>query len=160
MRNRLLIEFVTQDDHILKLVRGHRTVRAPVVPDLRLAEEAETRPLNDLRRARKLIGPEEHRGAEDSFECCDKSAIFFAALVHAEGVEHLRGGSKADRLAPLPHCQCRQEDRHDPVLTERKTIFRMTGDLQNELSIATLVQELIFRQSADRQTTENERPRG
>jgi hypothetical protein len=80
--------------------------------------------------------------------------------VHAEGVEHLRGGSEADRLAPLPHCHRRQEDRHDPVPAERQTIIRMTGDLQNELSVAALVQELICRQSADRQTTENERPRG
>ena len=35
----------------------------------------------------------------------------------------------------------------------------MTGDLQNELAISPFVEELIGRQTADGQATQNERPR-
>ena len=80
--------------------------------------------------------------------------------MQTEGVQHLGRAVKGNSRTLLPNRHRRQEDRHDPVLAERQTIFRMTGDLQNELSIAAFVQELICRQSADRQTTENQRPPG
>jgi hypothetical protein len=54
-----------------------------------------------------------------------------------------------DRLTFLLDGQRRQEDWNNPVLPERNSIIRMTGDLQNEPAVAPFVEELIGRQTAD-----------
>jgi hypothetical protein len=54
----------------------------------------------------------------------------------------------------LPYGHGRQEDRHDSILAERKTVFRLSGDLKNELPVSALVEKLIGRRPADGQSTE------
>ena len=59
-------------------------------------------------------------------------------------------------LGLLPHGEGGEEDRHQTVLAERNAELRMTGDLQNEVAVAALVQQLVFRQAPHRKTTEHE----
>src|SRR6185369_6573178 len=99
--------------------------------------------LNDPGSRCELLGAKEHRGAEDAFERSNETAIFFPAFVHSECLQHLRGGVKADGLALLPHRHRREKDRNNTILAERNAIVRMPGNLENELTVATFIEELI-----------------
>src|SRR2546427_163554 len=63
-------------------------------------------------------------------------------------------------LALLRHRQGRKKDRNNTILAERYTVMRMAGDLKNEMTVSTFIEELAGRQAADGQTTQDERSRG
>ena len=65
---------------------------------------------------------------------------------------------KPDRLALLPHRHRREKDRNNTILAERNPIVRMAGNLENELTVSTFIEELIRWQTADGQSAEDERP--
>jgi hypothetical protein len=75
------------------------------------------------------VGAEEDGGSEDPLEGCDQTPILLPALVHAEGLEHLGGGSEPDRLALLANREGGQEDGHDAVLAEGDAVIGMAGEL-------------------------------
>src|SRR5262249_51115274 len=97
--------------------------------------------------------------AECAFKRSNQSPILFASFAHAEGLQHFGSALELDRLAFLLDGQRRQENWNNPVLPERNPKIRMAGDLQNELAVPPFVEELIGRQTADGQATQNERPR-
>ena len=68
------------------------------------------------------IGAEEDRCSEDALERGDQSAVLCSALLHSEGVKHLRRASELNRLALLTDCQRGQEERNEPILTPPKTV--------------------------------------
>jgi hypothetical protein len=95
--------------------------------------------LNHFGRGCPLLGAKEHRGPEDAFEGSNETPIFFSAFVHPECLQHLRCGIKPNRLALLSHRHRREKDLNDTILPERNTILRMARNLENELSISTLI---------------------
>jgi len=76
--------------------------------------------------------------------------------VHSERVEHFGATLEANRLALLSNGESRQENRDYPVLPERKTVIRMTGHLQNKVSVAPFEEELPRWRAANREAAENE----
>src|ERR1700683_1111980 len=50
-------------------------------------------------------------------------------------------------------------ERHDAVVPELQAIVRMTGDLQDEVAVAALVQHLALHGFADRQSAKDKRSR-
>ena len=72
-----------------------------VVPDLGLSQEVEPAPVYDLSTAPNGVRAEENGGAEDAFESRDQPAVLLSALLHPEGVQHLRGTFEPDGLALL-----------------------------------------------------------
>src|SRR2546425_1629334 len=85
-----------------------------------------------------------------------KSPIFFATLLHAERVQHLRPAFEADRLTLLPDSESGEKDGYDPTLSERKAIVGMACHLEYKLSVAALEEELTSGRPPDRQAAENE----
>jgi hypothetical protein len=51
----------------------------------------------------------------------------------------------------------REKDRTNTVLAKRNSIVRMGRNLENDLTISTFIEELVRRQSTDRQSAEDER---
>ena len=79
--------------------------------------------------------------------------------MHPETLQHLGGCAKSDGLALLLDCQCRQEDWNQAVLAERNTELRVAGDLKQESSVSSFIEQLTFGESANRQSAENKRSR-
>ncbi len=103
MRGYFFVEFVTQDDDVFKAGREHFLGRVTAVPNLRLAEEIEPGAMDDARLFSGGLRAEEDRGSEDPFEGRHQSPILFAALRHAENLEHLRGRLEANGLTLLTY---------------------------------------------------------
>ena len=116
------------------------------------AEKVETRAMHHFGVRGQTVGPKEDRGAECAFKRPDQAPILFATFTHAEGLQHFSSTLELDRVTFLLDGQRRQEDGNNPVLAERNSIIRMTGDLQNELAVPPLIEELISRQTADGQS--------
>ena len=153
-----LIELIAQDDHVLELVRQRVLVWFPAEPDLGFPKEAEARALHYFGNAVEAIGTEEDGGAKDALKGSDQPAIFLAAFMHAERFQHFGRSSKPDGLTLLPNRQGGQIDRHDPILTKRQPVVRVTGDLENELAIAPFVDGFALRWFPDRQPAQDEGP--
>jgi hypothetical protein len=79
--------------------------------------------------------------------------------MHAKAFEHLSRSSESDRSTLLLDGKRCKEDRHEAVLAERNSEFRMPGDLKCELAISPFVEQLLFRQSPDWQPAQHERSR-
>src|SRR5882724_1518978 len=99
MGQNLFVELFTQNDSVLKMLPGNLACVSAVVPDCCLAQESETRHMNDSRPSKLIVGCEENRGTENSFKGVNQTSIFFTALVHSERVEHFRAALEANRLA-------------------------------------------------------------
>ena len=116
-----------------------------------------------MHACRKLtlhVGTEEDGGAEDALECGDQPAVLGTALLHAEGVQHFEGARERDSSALLPDRQGGEEKGNQAILAPRQPIGRMTGDLQQELSVPAFVQQDTIGWSLDRQATKNKGPGG
>lgn len=90
-----------------------------------------------LARAAECVGAEEGRRTKDAFERSHEPAVFLAAGVHTEALQHLRGGSKSGRLdssAGPPRSPGRWDQ---PVLPEGHAKLGMTRDLKDELPPAS-----------------------
>ena len=103
------------------------------------------------------VGTEENRSSKDPLKGTDQTPVLGSALLHSEGVEHCGGTVERYPWRPLTDRKCREEDRHEPILTPWKAIARVTGDLQNEVAVPPLVKQAALSRSLDRQPAENER---
>src|SRR5215471_9792793 len=153
MRCDLLKEVIAQHDDVFMWIARPAVLVSTVVPDLRFAEKIETRAMHHFGVRGKTVRAKEDRRAECAFKRPNQSPILFATFTHAEGLQHFGSALELDRLTFLLDGQRRQEDGNNPVLPERNSIIRMTGDLQNELAISPFIEELIGGQTADRQST-------
>jgi hypothetical protein len=52
-------------------------------------------------------------------------------------------------LALLPHRQCGEKNGYDSILSKRDPELWVTGDLKNEISISSLVQQVTLRQRSE-----------
>jgi hypothetical protein len=78
--------------------------------------------------------------------------------VHAEDFEHLRSTSETDDGTLLLNGQRRQENWNNPILTERNAVIGMPGYLKKELTVSTLIKQLVRREPPDWEPTQHERP--
>jgi hypothetical protein len=104
-----------------------------------LARQVEAGALHHLCLTVERVRSKEDRGSEDPLESGNQAAVLLASGMHAEALQHLGGGSKANHLGLLLNGQGGQEDGHEAVLTKRHTEVRMAGDLKEEAAIAPLV---------------------
>jgi hypothetical protein len=86
------------------------------------------------------VGSKEDGRPENALKGSNESPILRTALLHAEGVQHLRSAAEGNPCCLLTNRKCRQKDRYEPVLTPRQSVTRVSDDLQNELAIAPFVQ--------------------
>ena len=65
----LFVEFSAEDNDVFEVAFGKRSpFFDPVIPNLGLAEEIESGPLDDAGFRGQRIGPKENRGAEDALK--------------------------------------------------------------------------------------------
>ena len=64
------------------------------------------------------------------------------------------------RSRRLSDSQAGEEDGNQAILARRQALSRMTGDLQEKLSVAAFVQQDTIGWPLDRQATKNKGPRG
>jgi hypothetical protein len=159
MAGDFLIELVTQDDHILKLVGQYIVHGISGILDAGLPQKVKARPLNHTRPRIATVCAEEDRCTEDSFEGGNETSVLGPPFLHTEGLQHLGCAPKADCLTLLPHRQSGQKNGDDTILSKRYSELRMAGDLKDEVSIPALIWQLPLRQRPQRQTTQNKRPR-
>jgi hypothetical protein len=60
---------------------------------------------------------------ENPFERRDQPAVFFAALLQIEDVEHFRAAPETNRLALLAHGESGEKDRNQSILTKRQAVL-------------------------------------
>ena len=106
------------------------------------------------------IGAEENGGAEDALESADQPAVLGTALLHAESIQHFKCAGERDRSALLPDRQGGEEKGNQAILAPRQPIGRMTGDLQQELSVSAFVQQDTIGWPLDWQAAKNKRSGG
>ena len=131
--------------------------QSPVL-NARLAHKVEPRLVDDCGLFQLNIRAEEYGGAEDPLESSDQPAVLGTALLHAECVQHFKGAGERDRAALLPDRQGGEENGNQAILSLRQPIGRMTGDLQEKLSVSAFVQQDTIGWPLDRQATKNKRP--
>jgi hypothetical protein len=112
--------------------------------------------MDNSRLAQLRIRCKENCGTEDPLERSNQPSIFFTAFVHSERLEHFGATFEPNHLTLLSNSESRQENRDYAVLTERKTVIRMSGHLQNKVTVAPLEEDLPRWRPANRQTAENE----
>ncbi len=85
------IELVTENDHVLAVARKKLLIGISRIPDSRLAHEIEPGTMDNGGTLSLSVCSEEDGRAEDPLKGRDQTAILRAALLHREGVQHLRG---------------------------------------------------------------------
>ena len=154
------IELFAQYNHVLTVTRQVLLIGIAGVPDARLAHKVEPRVVYDSGLFQLQIGAEEYGGAKDALESADQPAVLGTALLHAESVQHFKGARERYGSALLSYRQGGEEDGDQAILAPGQAIGRMTGDLQQELSVSAFVQQHTIGRPPDRQATKNEGPRG
>jgi hypothetical protein len=79
--------------------------------------------------------------------------------MHAKAFEHLSRRSESYRSTLLLDGESSEEDRNKTILAERNSEFGVPGDLKDKLSVPPLIQQLIFWQTSDGQSAQDERTR-
>jgi hypothetical protein len=148
-------EFLAENNLVLQLAGEGVMSGIPRIPDPSLAHEAEPRAVNDCGAFALRISAEEDRRPDDPLESAHEPPILRSALLHPEGVQHLRRAPKADDATALLNRQGREEDRHQAVLAPRQSVGRVPGYLKQKLAVPAFMQELPGRRSLNRQPTEN-----
>src|SRR5215475_13528855 len=146
MGDDLFVEFSAKDNNVFEVVFGERSpFFGPVIPNLGLAEEIESGPLDDARSRPQRIGPEENRGAEDALKGGNQPSIFPAAFTHAKDVQHFGRRLETNRWRFLLNGERGQENGNKPVLSERHAIIGMSGNLQDKVAVSSFIEELRLR---------------
>jgi hypothetical protein len=155
----LAVEVLGQYNDVLELRRQHALFRQSRIPDLGFAHKVKTRTMHQFRRSRETVRAEVDRRSEDALEGSDQSSVLLAARMHAKAFEHLSRSSESDRSTLLLDGESCEEDRNEPILAERNSEFGVPGDLKDKLSVPPLIQQLIFWQTSDGQSAQDERTR-
>ena len=95
-----------------------------------------------------------------ALESADQPAVLGTALLHAESVQHFKGARKRNGSALLSDRQRGEEEGNQAILDPRQPIGRVTGDLQQELSVSAFVQQHTIGWLLNRQATKNKGPGG
>ncbi len=116
----------------------------------------------DVQRPPSLlrIRSEEDRRTKHALEGRDQAPVLRSALLHAKDIQHFSSAAERDGLFLLPHCECREKNGNQPILSPRNAVVRVSYDLQNELAIPTFVHQRPSSRPLDRESTHNEWSRG
>src|SRR5580658_9337378 len=155
-----LVELFAQHNHVLAVTWQVLLTGIAGVPNARLAHKVEPRVVDDCGLFQLHIRAEEDGGTEDALESADQPAVLGTALLHAESVQHFKGARECYGSALLSDRQGGEEDGDQAILAPGQAIGRMTGDLQQELSVAAFVQQHTIGWPLDRQATKNKGSRG
>src|SRR4051794_34755120 len=101
MAHDLTEEFVAEHNFVLEAAWKGCLIRIARIPDSGFAHKVETRLMHHRSPFSLRVGPKEDGRAEYALERSNQSPVLCAALLHAEGVKHLRRASKLNRLALL-----------------------------------------------------------
>jgi len=153
----LLVKRFAQSNSVLLGVIRWRGVVMSAEPKLNPIEEVETGPVGNMVSARLVFGAEEDGGGKDPLESLHDAAVVTAVLGQAEEIQELSRALEADGTGLLLHGEGGDPDGNEAVLTKRKTEARVTGDIEEELAIASGVSELVFWWAAQGDTTKDER---
>lgn len=91
-----------------------------------------------------VLVPKENSRAEDPFKGGNQSKVLLPAGMHPAALEHLGRRAKTDDLRLLLDRQGGQEYGHERILTEGNAVVRMASNLEDELTVASLIQELLL----------------
>ena len=119
-------------------------------PEVEAIEEVETRPIDQPGTGWLLFGAEEDGRGKDALEALDDAAVIAAVLGKPEELQHLGGAFETYGAALLPEREGGNPDRDEAILAEGQAEVGMTYDVEEEISVAALVAELIFRQRPER----------
>ena len=95
----------------------------------------ETRPLDDLLRARWISIAKEQSDAKDAFEPIDHTAISSTVLPETDEIQHVTGFVNSDEMARLLQGEGGHPDGDLPVLSKRQTKPRMSDNLEEVLPL-------------------------
>jgi hypothetical protein len=103
------------------------------------------------------VRAKEYRRPEDPLECSHQSPVLRATLLHPECVQHFSGTSKTNGLGSLADSEGCEKYRDKPILAPWEAVAWMSRDLQQEVSIPTLVQEFAGSRLFDREAAKDKR---
>jgi hypothetical protein len=132
-------ELLTEYDLVLQLAGQRVLCRMAGIPNPGFAHEIEAGAVDHCSAFTHCVRSEEDRCAEDSLKRSHEPPILGSTLLHAEGVQHLCRTAESNDSALLFDCQRREENRHQAILTPRKPVRWMTGDLKKKLPVPSLV---------------------
>src|SRR4051812_4368262 len=106
MSTDLLIELVTEHNHVFKFSRQYSLLGTAVIPDPGFAQEVKARALDQLGFPAQRVCTEEDGGAEDPLQGGYQPTILCASFLEPEGLQHLGPAAKAHGGTFLLHGEC------------------------------------------------------
>jgi len=139
-----LVKCFAQSDGVCRdLMRGGALLPGSE-PKLHPIEEMEARPVNEGIPVRLILGPEEDGGRKDALESLYKAAVVAAILGEAKEIEQLGSALEANLATLLLDGERGDPNGNETILTEREAVLGMPRDIEEELSVAAGVSELVF----------------
>jgi hypothetical protein len=121
-------------------------------------EQQPARPIQEKLLLGLIGGTEKDGRGEDPLEALHDAVVSFSVFEKAEEVEHLGPGAETDAPALLVERQGGHPDRNQAVLAKGQAELRMPRDLEEELAVASGVEQLTRRRPAKWKPTKDERP--
>src|SRR6516225_8244970 len=127
-------------------------------PEVQAIEEVEALPIQQELPIGLIVRAEKHGGREDPLEALHDAVVSFSVFEEAEEVEHLGPGAETDAPASLAERQRGHPDGNETVLAKGQAELGMPRDLEEELAVASRVDQLTLRRRAKWKPTKHERP--
>ena len=118
-----------------------------------------TRGIHQQFSFRMILGAEEDGRCEDSLKALNNSPIMATVGSEAEEIEHLKGSFKVDGAAFLLDGESGYPNGNQPVLAVGQSKVGVRSNLEKELSVLPCMGQLTKLRAAERQATEDKRPR-
>ena len=125
-------------------------------PEVQAIEEVEACPIQEKLPIGLIARAEKDGGREDPLEAFHDAVVSFSVFEEAEEVEHLGRGAETDAPASLAQRQGGHPDGNETVLAEGQAELRMPRDLEEELAVASRVEQLTFGRPAKWKPTKDE----
>ena len=128
-------------------------------PEVNAIKKMKTRGIHQQISIRTILRAEEDGRCEDSLKALNNSPIMATVGSEAEEIEHLMGSLKVDGAAFLLDGESGYPNGDQSILAEGQAILGVRRDLQKEPSVPSCMGQLTRLGSAERQATEDKRPR-
>ena len=127
-------------------------------PEVQAIEEVEACPMQEKLPLGLIARAEKDGGREDPLEALHDAVVSFSVFEEPEEVEHLGPGAETDAPASLVERQGGHPDGNETVLAKGQAELWMLRDLEEELAVASRVEQLTFGRPAKWKPTKDERP--
>ena len=154
----LLVEGLTEHDEVLRVRSRDGSGFFLMKPEVQAIEEVEARPIQEKLPLGLIARAEKDGGREDPLEALHDAVVSFSVFEEAEEVEHLGPGAETDAPASLVERQGGHPDGNETVLAKGQAELWMLRDLEEELAVASRVEQLTLRRPAKWKPTKDERP--